>query len=321
VKAAVLHTLGQAPCYEEFPDPTPGEGEVLVRVRAAALKNVDRDMASGAHYDSSRDLPLVVGVDGVGILDDGTRVYCGGARRPYGMMGERTVVSRARCFPVPDGIDDITAAALPNPALSSYLPLVWRARLQSGETVLILGATGVAGQLAVQIAKHLGAGQVVAAGRNADVLRHLLARGADAAISLDQPDDTLSAAFARAADQQPFDIILDYVWGHAAEVLLGALTGNDLLAEPHRMRYVQIGNMAGPTIALPAEALRSSGLELYGGGGGSIPRRAIFEAVPRIMALAASGELRVETERVPLSSVESAWQRRETQGRRIVIVP
>jgi NADPH:quinone reductase-like Zn-dependent oxidoreductase len=321
VKAAVLHTYRQVPRYEEFPDPTPGEGEVLVRVRAASLKNVDRDMASGTHYDSSRDLPLVVGVDGVGVLDDGTRVYCGGARRPYGMMAERTVVSRAWCFPVPDGIDDITAAALPNPALSSYLPLVWRAQLQPNETVLILGATGVAGQLAVQIAKHLGAGRVVAAGRNAEVLRRLPVRGADLTIKLEQSDADLAVAFAQAAHQRPFDVILDYVWGRPAEVLLGALTGHDVLGEPHRMRYVQIGNMAGPTIALPAEALRSTGLELYGGGGGSIPRTAISEAVPRIMALASNGSLTIETERVPLSSIESAWQQRETQGRRIVIVP
>ncbi len=160
MKAAVLHALGQSPRYEDFADPQATEGEVLVRVKAASLKNVDKMMASGSHYERFPDLPCVCGVDGVGLLDDGARVYCGGARPPYGMMAERTVVSRAGCWPVPEQLDDVTAAAIPNPALSAWLALIWRAQLQPGEAVLILGATGVAGQLAVQIAKHLGAERV-----------------------------------------------------------------------------------------------------------------------------------------------------------------
>src|SRR5262249_7886186 len=138
MKAAVLHTLGKPPRFEDFPDPRPSAGEVIVQVKAASLKNVDKLMASGSHYDSYHELPVVCGVDGVGVLDDGTRVFCGGPRSPYGMMAERTVVSRSWCLPIPDGVDAVTAAALPNPALSSWLPLVWRAQLQPGETVLIL---------------------------------------------------------------------------------------------------------------------------------------------------------------------------------------
>src|SRR6266508_6663616 len=162
MKAAVLQALGTPPHYADFADPTPHEDEVIVQVRAASLKNIDKMMASGSHYDSYQALPVVCGVDGVGTLEDGTRVYCGGPRAPYGMMAERTVVPRAWCMPLPDQLDDLTAAALPNPALSSWLPLVWRAQLKPGETVLVLGATGVAGKLALQIAKHLGAGRVVA---------------------------------------------------------------------------------------------------------------------------------------------------------------
>ncbi len=176
MKAAVLRALGKPPHFEEFPDPKPSQGEVIVHVKAASLKNIDKMMASGSHYDSHTKLPVVCGTDGVGVLDDGTRVFCGGCRPPYGMMAERTVVSRTWCLPIPDGIDDVTAAALPNPALSSWLSLVWRAQLKRGETALILGATGVAGKLAVQIAKHLGAGRVVAAGRNEQVLRTLNTR-------------------------------------------------------------------------------------------------------------------------------------------------
>jgi len=321
MKAAVLHSLGKLPRFEDFRDPHPSSDEVKVRVTAASLKNIDKAMASGSHYDSYAELPVVCGIDGVGILDDGTRAFCGGPRPPFGMMAEHTVVSRAWCLPIPAGVDDVTAAALPNPALSSWLPLVWRARLKPGETVLILGATGVAGKLAIQIAKHLGAGRVVAAGRNTRVLETLPDLGADAIIALNQPDQGLTAAFLEEAGRGHFDIILDYLWGHPTEVLLDALTRHDLKAESTGSRLVEIGEMAGPTISLPAAALRSSGLELYGSGGGSIPHTAIFDAFPHIWALAADGTLRIDTEPVALADVEHAWQREDIRGRRIVIVP
>ncbi len=152
--AAVLHALGKPPRFEEFPDPTPGEGEVLIHVCAAALKPVDKQLAGGKHYASPRELPIVCGADGVGRLEDGTRVFFGGPRRPYGAMAERTVVRRAQCFSVPEDVDDDTAAAIPNPGVSAWLSLKHSAKLASGETVLILGATGVA-LLAVSIPQLL----------------------------------------------------------------------------------------------------------------------------------------------------------------------
>jgi NADPH:quinone reductase-like Zn-dependent oxidoreductase len=158
--AAVLHKLGSAPRYEQFEDPVAREGEALISVRADSLKWTDKGIASGKHYASFRELPVVCGVDGVGTLEDGKRVLFGGCRKPFGAMAEKTVAPRAFCFPVPDGLDDATAAAVPNPAGSSWLPLKWRAKLQPGETVLVLGATGAAGKLAIQIAKLLGAGRV-----------------------------------------------------------------------------------------------------------------------------------------------------------------
>lgn len=321
MKAAVLHRLGEPPQWEDFPDPTPNPGEVVVNVKAASLKNSDKMMASGSHYDSYRVFPVICGLDGVGVLDDGTRVFCGGARPPYGMMVERTVVARSRCLPIPAEVDEVTAAALPNPALSSWLPLVWRAQLKAGETVLILGATGVAGKLAVQIAKHLGAGRVVAVGRNEQVLKTLPDLGADATLPLGQSDPDLIAAFAAEFRRRPVDVILDYLWGHPTEILLEALTGHDVSAESSRIRLVEIGEMAGPTVSLGGAALRSSGLEIYGSGGGSIPYQAIFDALPQIWALAAAGRLFIETERVPLADIEAAWQRRDLHGRRLVIVP
>jgi NADPH:quinone reductase-like Zn-dependent oxidoreductase len=321
MKAAVLHALGAIPRFEDFPDPQPGQDEVLVHVTAASLKNIDKALASGSHYGSDGQLPTVCGVDGVGVLENGTRVFCGGARRPYGMMATLSVVPRTWCVPVPEGVDDCVAAALPNPALSSWLPLTWRAQLKRGETVLVLGATGVAGKLAVQIAKHLGAGRVVAAGRNERILQTLASLGADATIALSQSDEDLALAFSREALRGHFDIVLDYVWGHPTEVLLAALTGHDVRAESRGVRLIEIGEMAGPTISLPAAALRSSGIEISGTGGGSVPHSVIFDAFPKMWALAATGQLHIDTERVPLADVESAWRRNDLPGRRLVIIP
>ena len=321
MKAAVLHARGETPRFEDFPDPQPGQDEVLVHVTAASLKNIDKALASGSHYGSDGQLPTVCGVDGVGVLEDGTRVFCGGSRRPYGMMATLSVVPRTWCVPVPEGVDDCVAAALPNPALSSWLPLTWRAQLKRGETVLVLGATGVAGKLAVQIAKHLGAGRVVAAGRNERILHTLASLGADATIALNQSDEDLALAFSREALRGHFAIVLDYVWGHPTEVLLAALTGHDVRAESRGVRLIEIGEMAGPTISLSAAALRSSGIEISGGGGGSVPHSVIFDAFPKVWALAASGQLHIDTERVPLADVESAWRRNDLPGRRLVIIP
>lgn len=321
MKAAVLHALGESPRYEDFPEPRAGPGEVIVRIRAASLKNVDKMLASGSHYDRHRTLPCVCGVDGVGLLSDGKRVFCGGARPPYGMMAERAVVQERWCFPVPEVIDDATAAALPNPTLSSWLSLVWRARLQPGESVLILGATGVAGQLAIQVARHLGAGRVVAAGRNRRVLDRLRDLGADATIALDTPDRELQSALVQEHGKKSFDVILDYVWGRPTEVLLDALTGHDIRAAASRARLVAVGEMAGPTINLAAATLRSAGVEILGAGGGSIPPDAIVETLPKMWELAGVGGLQVPVEVVPLSELESAWGRSNLAGARLVFAP
>ena len=316
--AALLHTLGKPPRYETFPDPVPGPDEAIVHVRGASLKPVDRMMAGGTHYASPRALPVICGVDGVGVLDDGTRVFFGGARPPYGAMAERTVVARARCWPVPEGVDDAMASALPNAALSSWLPLVWRAQLAAGETVLVLGATGIAGKLAIQIAKLLGAGRVVAAGRNAQMLGTLSSLGADAVIHLEAPDAEVKQAFAREAGQHGYDVIVDYLWGHPTELLLASLTRAEFSMRASGPRLIPIGESAGPAISLPAAALRSAGLAILGGG--FPPMNILMDAYHQAMARAASGELRIDTERVALADVEHAWQR-AANGRRLVLIP
>ena len=319
MKAAVLRELGKPPRFEEFAEPMAGKDEAVVRVRAASLKAIDRQLASGSHYASPRELPVVCGTDGVGELEDGSRVFFGGPRRPYGAMAERTVAPRAFCFAVPAEIDDDTAAALPNPGVSAWLSLTHRAKLAAGETVLILGATGVTGQLAVQIAKLLGAKRVIGAGRNERALGKLRGLGADAMIQLNQPGDSLKDEFAREAGDAGFDVIIDYVWGRPTETLLAAITKPEFAMVTKETRLVQVGESAGATIALPAAVLRSTALTILGTAG-IPPREVLADAMQQVMTRAARGELRIETNRIALADIESAWVRPES-GRRIVVIP
>ena len=319
MNAAVLHTLGEVPRYETFPEPVAGEGEVIVEVHAAALKPFDKQLASGSHYTRVRELPMVCGSDGVGHLSNGQRVFFGGPRAPYGAMSERTVVPKAFTFAVPENLSDEIAAALPNPGISAWLSLSYRAKLVAGENVLILGATGVTGKLATKIAKLLGAGRVVAAGRNERILSTLHEHGADATIRLDMPAEELSDAFVREAGESGFQVVIDYVWGQPAEAFLAAITRKEFAAIESETRFVQVGEGAGATISLPAAVLRSTAVTLLGTAG--IPPVSILvEAMQKVMSHAASGELSVDTERVPLAEIENAWKR-EQRGSRIVIVP
>jgi NADPH:quinone reductase-like Zn-dependent oxidoreductase len=319
--AAVLHTIGAVPQYEEFSEPVIAdkEREVIVHVHAASLKPIDKQLASGSHYASRGDLPRVCGSDGVGHLDDGQRVFFGGPRPPHGAMAQRTVVPRAFTFPIPENVNDETAAALPNPAVSAWLSLAYRAKLARGENVLILGATGVTGKLAVKIARLLGAARVVAAGRNQQALQRLHDLGADATIPLALPAAELSEAFLREAGQSGFQVVIDYVWGGPAEAFLAAITRREFAAIQFETRFLQVGESAAPTITLPAAVLRSTALTILGTAG--IPARDVLvEAFQQVMTYAAKGNLHIDTERVPLADVENAWQR-DQPGRRLVVIP
>lgn len=318
--AAVLHAIGTVPRYEEFPEPVieDKDGEAIVHVHASSLKPVDKQMAAGSHYASRRQLPCVCGMDGVGHFDNGQRVFFGGPRPPHGAMAQRTVVNRAFTFPIPENLNDETAAALPNPGVSAWLSLAYRAKLVKGENVLILGATGVTGKLAVQIAKLLGAARVVAAGRNQQALNRLRDLGADATISLASPAAEMSEAFVREAGQSGFQVVIDYVWGEPAQAFLAAITRKEFSAIQSEIRFVQAGESAAPTISLPAAALRSTALTLMGTAG-IPPREVLAQAFQQVMAYAANGELQIDTETIPLADIENAWRRNQS-GRRIVLM-
>lgn len=305
MKAAVVHSYSAPPRYEDFADPTPAGDETLVHVVAAGLHPVVKAVAKGAHYTGTGQLPFIPGIDGVGRLEDGRRVYFGGARSPYGTMAERVVVAPERCIPIADSLDDVTVAAMMNPGMASWGALRERAQFQSGEGVLILGATGSAGGMAVQIAKRLGARRIVAAGRDADALEATKALGADATVSLKLEHDALVAALREEIAGQKIDVILDYLWGAPAEATLAAIAGKG--GGTWRVRYVQIGNSAGPTIQLAGATLRSSGLEMLGSGFGSISMERIFASLREFLQAATKEPFRIETRVAPLSEVETRW--------------
>jgi len=315
--AAVVYKLGNSPRCEQFPEPVAGENEVVVHVLAASLKPVDKLIAGGSHYASPREVPFICGTDGVGRLDNGQRVFFGGCRPPYGAMAQRTVVPKAFIFPVPDGLNDELAAALPNPGVSAWLSLKYRAKLAPGENVLILGATGVTGGLAVRIARLLGAGRVVAAGRNQQVLESLLQRGADAVIRLDVPAEELKQAFVKEAGESGFQVVIDYLWGQPTEVFLSAITSAGFAAVGTETRLVQVGESAATSISLPAAVLRSTALTILGTAG-IPPGDVLANALQQIMADGAAGRLQVNTARIPLAEVESAWQHSQSSVRMVI---
>ncbi|MBV8631252.1 MAG: zinc-binding alcohol dehydrogenase family protein [Silvibacterium sp.] len=319
MKAAVVEAFNRPPRYAEFPDPVSVKDGLAVRINAAALHPIVRALAAGTHYGSTGQLPFVAGVDGVGRLPDGSRVYFGVMRPPYGTFAERAVTEPWLTFPLPDSVDDVMVSAMMNPGMSSWVALR-RAGFNAGESVLVLGATGIAGHLAVQVARRLGAARVVAAGRNPEGLARARALGADTTIALEQDRDTLIDEFRKHLSESKIDVVLDYLWGPPAEALLAAVAQRGLSHDSHRTRYVQIGESAGTRISLAAATLRSSAIELLGSGFGSASLQEITKGVGEFLALGAKSPFEIPTQVVPLSDVESAWTA-PGKGRRLVFKP
>ena len=317
MKAAIVTGAGKTPIYGEFNEPELKAGEELIHVTASALSQLTKGRASGAHYSSSGQFPLIAGVDGVGRTADGRRVYFVLPAAPFGAMAERAAVRPEQCIPLPDGVDDVTAAAIANPGMSSWAALKERARLVAGETVLINGATGVAGRLAVQIARHLGAKKVIATGRNAQALEELKTVGADITIALTLPAEELEAAFLEQFKGDGVHVVLDYLWGKSAEMLIVAAAKAD--NDGVQVRYVDIGSMSGGEITLPAAALRATNLTLMGSGIGSVSMAGLLGAINGVMQAVVPGKLQIETEAVPLASVEENWNK-DSGGSRVVFV-
>ena len=296
MKAAVLTRTGTVPIYADFADPEPGPGHVVVDVTAAGVHHLDLTRASGAYGPVT--LPSVIGADGVGRTGDGRRVFFTDPVSPHGSWAERTLVPEANLLELADGVDDITAAALGNTGLAAWLALTWRADLQPGEAVLVLGATGALGSVAVQIARALGAGLVVAADRDPDRLARAAGNGADATVTL-SPGTDLAAAFRQAAGEHGFDVIIDPLWGPPALAAMHAAAA--------RARHIQIGQSAGATIDLPAGLVRGARLEILGFAHLDSPVQTRREAYRTLTELAANGSLRVDTQPMALADVDQTW--------------
>jgi NADPH:quinone reductase-like Zn-dependent oxidoreductase len=317
MNAAVVESAQSAPQYKSFQDPVPEPGESLVRVLAAGLHPVVKSRAKGSHYTSGGQYPLIPGIDGVGLLDDGRRVFFAAAHPPFGTFAELALTRSQTVFPIADSIPDAMAAALGNPAMSSWGALSYRAKFVPGQSVLILGATGVAGQLAVQIAKRRGAKRVIACGRNDQSLEKTKAMGADATISLKLSHDELVAALRPEIDAG-IDVVLDYVWGPPAEATLEAIARRDNETVP--IRYVQIGTSAGRTIPLDGALLRSNAVELVGSGFGSVGLKELLASIYEFFAEAARAPFDIAIRTLALSEITSAWDEPEGDSR-FVFVP
>lgn len=302
MKAAVVEQAGRSPAYRDFADPVALPGEVVVNVTASALSPLARGRAAGTHYSATGGFPFVAGVDGVGKLDDGRRVYFLLPRAPFGAMAERTVVADGQWLPLPDGLDDATAAVIANPGMSSWAALTERAALRAGETVLVNGATGAAGMLAVRIARHLGAARVIATGRNEAILGTL---GADAVVPLGGDQEAVEGAF-KAHFAEGIDVVLDYLWGVSARSILvaGAKAGADGVP----IRFVQIGSASGAEIALPAAVLRSSAIEMKGSGLGSVSLPRLVASIAGVFDAAAEAALALDYRTIPLADVAATWR-------------
>jgi NADPH:quinone reductase-like Zn-dependent oxidoreductase len=310
MKAAVVHDFSRPPRYEDVRDPVvTGGGDVVVDVLAAGLHPRVRSQAGGIHYTSTGELPFIPGIDAVvrdpkgairyAILDDTT----------LGTMAERTVIEFARSVVLPDSIDPVVVAAAMNPVMSSWVALRKRIDFERGQRVAILGATGNAGRMAIQVANRFGASHVIAAGRDRSKLAELPALGADEVCTFDQ--------LALAAD---VDVVIDYVWGEATVAAMVEILTNR--ADRARMlSWVEIGAIGGANAGIPAAALRSTRLQIVGSGIGSVPGRDFVEELPQIARAVAEGAFDVRARAVPLAEVEEVWSSSTRTSDRIVLVP
>jgi NADPH2:quinone reductase len=313
MRAAVLSEHGAGPRPGEFPDPEPRPDHVAIEVAAAAIHHLDLHKATGTFYTGPPRLPSVVGTDGVGRDGDGRRWYFDVCPQPYGTMAERALARADALFEVADGVDDVVAAALGNTGIGAWLALTWRARLEPGETVLVLGATGSVGALAVQAAKLLGAGRVIAAARAGARLDLQRERGADAIVEIDRVDDVAEAI--RAAAGGAVDVTIDSLWGEPAMAAMRAAA--------RHARHVQVGQMAGLEVTLPAPAVRSVSLDVLGFSIAHPPPEVRRAGYLTLTGHAAKGDIVVDVERYPLERVAEAWerQRRSQGGPKLVLVP
>jgi NADPH2:quinone reductase len=319
MRAIVRRKVGATPRCEEFPAPESDGRLSAVEVVAASLNKVDLVIADGIHLPLP--LPSVAGREGIVRLDDGALayVYFDDVSGTYGSMAETTLVDAGLTMPLPEGVAPDAALAAASTGLAAWVPIKTHAELKPGESVLVLGATGPVGRLAVQLAKRFGAGHVVAAGRNEDRLRPLLEHGADAIVALDGADD--QAALRRATDG-PYDVVIDYVFGAALEAALPTTNpGDPELEGIGGSRYVVVGQFEGNRkVTLGIESF--FGLTIRGHQNSAVPHQERQSVLTELWSMIAEGKLSIATEMVPFEGIEQAWNRvREGAHRKLILTP
>jgi NADPH2:quinone reductase len=313
VRAALVEQIGEPPVVGEIGEPERGEGQALVQVTAAAINPVDISISKGLFHGGTPDVPYVMGREGVGRvvegdkLDPGTQIWF---QPPSGgSFAELALADESQAVVLPEGTDHSLAAALGIAGLTGWLAVEWRAHLRGGERVLVLGATGVVGLVAVQAARILGASRIVAAGRDAGSLEAARAAGAHETVVL--PAD--AEAFRAAAGGAP-DVVIDPLWGEPA--------AQAVEAAGFSARVVQLGQSAGAEATLRSGAIRGKSLAIVGFTLGHVPQDKIEAAYRRLIELSSSGDLSIERETLPLDWAGEAWKRQQdSPHRKLVLVP
>jgi NADPH:quinone reductase-like Zn-dependent oxidoreductase len=321
--AALIHTHAVPPAYGARPLPVRGKGQALVQVMAAPISPLDLLCASGTSYFGAPQLPYIPGVQGVGLvieadsLPPGQRVWftCDAGMKPGdGSMAGHCVIEEASALALPAEIDSDLAAALGLSAIAAWMALTWRGRLQHGEQVLVLGASGAVGQVAVQAARLLGAGRIIAASRDEMGRKRALTLGADAAVDLSGSDvDEMSRRIADAC-RGPLHLVIDPVWGFPAEAAARILGVEG--------RLVNIGSAAGPVGRFESALVRSRLHAILGYTNNALTHEQKAEALNTILAHAVAGRCTVERETLPLARIAEAWERQAKSARcKLILIP
>lgn len=305
---------GAPPVAGEVPEPAPAPGRAIVRMRAAGLNPVDLAIASGRFYMPIPDPPFVAGAECMGevisssTVPAGTRVWC---LPVTGAFGELVSAPEASLAPVPDGLDDVTAGGLGVAGLAGWMPVRHRGRLAPGETVVVLGAGGAVGRVAIQAARLGGARWVVAVARSAAGREAALALGADVAL----PTGPGLPEALREACGEGADLVIDPLWGDSAAAAIGALRLGG--------RLVQVGNSESPSMQVVAGPLRGRLIEILGFSTISEDSATVARAYGELAAVVLAGEVSVEVEPVRLDDAPAAWSRlaQGAAGRKLVLVP
>lgn len=307
MKAAVLETYGELPVYKEIAAPTAKNAdEIVVSPIASSIKNLDKGKAAGRHYTDFGELPAIMGMDGVAKTADGQLIYAMGIS---GMMAEKAIVNKNEMIVLPENLNPTLAAGLPNALMGSDMALTSRGKIKADDVVLVNGATGMTGMLAVQMAKFHGASFVIATGRNTEKLSKLTEIGADLTIDLTQSDEQIEEAVKSAYAEHPFDIWIDYLWGNPAELIFKALSEIKITKA---LKVVTVGGMAGSEISLPSQILRSRDITIIGSGIGALTAQEIksymTETLKAVFDYAANHGLYMDLNEFPLSEITQAWQ-------------